>query len=233
MGLQQPLRQFFKTYKAILPAVKEVAEESMLNAVNEAVIENNEAEIDTDLAVSVDGSWQKRGHKSLNGIVSVISVDTGKVLDVQCLSKFCHGCLKVEPCDTEAVIKHRSVCLKNHIGSSGAMEAEGLKQIFKRSKEKYGVRYTTYLGDGDSSSFLKVQECKLYGEECEISKWECVGHVQKRMGSRLRKLKNEHKGKKLIDGKTFGGRNRLTDVQINSFQLYYGMAIRNNRGNCA
>ena len=55
---------------------------------------------------------------------------------------------------------------------------------------------------------------------------ECTGHVQKRMGTRLRKLKKE-RGKKLLkDGKTMGGRGRLTDKKIDMLASYYGNAIR-------
>ena len=45
-----------------------------------------------DIAVSFDGTWAKRGHTSLFGIVFVISVDTGEVLDCHVLSKFCKSC---------------------------------------------------------------------------------------------------------------------------------------------
>lgn len=34
-----------------------------------------------DVAVSFDGAWTKRGFTSLTGVVFVISVDTGEVLD--------------------------------------------------------------------------------------------------------------------------------------------------------
>lgn len=40
----------------------------------------------------------------------------------------------------------------------------------------------------------------------------------------------ELKGKKLADGKTIGGRNRLTDNLIDTFQRYYGKALRQNKG---
>ena len=33
-----------------------------------------------DIRVSVDGTWQKRGFSSLNGVVAAISVNTGKVI---------------------------------------------------------------------------------------------------------------------------------------------------------
>ena len=34
------------------------------------------------VAASVDGTWQKRGHNSKIGVVFILSVDTGEVLDV-------------------------------------------------------------------------------------------------------------------------------------------------------
>ncbi|GFW32446.1 uncharacterized protein TNCV_676051 [Trichonephila clavipes] len=48
----------------------------MAEAVREAVDENDGKR---DLAVAVDGSWQKRGFSSKNGLVTVTSVDTGKI----------------------------------------------------------------------------------------------------------------------------------------------------------
>ena len=57
---------------------------------------------------------------------------------------------------------------------------------------------------------------------------ECIGHVQKRVGSRLRKLKNKSKGVKLADGKGLAGKGRLTDGKIDVLQNYYGLAIREN-----
>lgn len=61
-----------------------------------------------------------------------------------------------------------------------------------------------------------------------MRKLECVGHVQKRLGTRLRKLKTSLKKVKLSDGKAIGGQNRLTDSEIDNLQRYYGLAIRRN-----
>lgn len=46
----------------------------------------------------------------------------------------------------------------------------------------------------------------------------------------MRRKKKDLKGKKLADGKTIGGRNRLTDNLIDTFQRYYGKALRQNKG---
>lgn len=92
-------------------------------------------------------------------------------------------------------------------------------------------RYAHYLGDGDSKGFLRVTEKNPHGVEFIVNKLECVGHIQKRMGSRLRKLKSSLGSKTLSDNKPIGGRGRLTNNAINIIQNYYGLAIRRNAGN--
>lgn len=77
-------------------------------------------------------------------------------------------------------------------------------KIFSRSLEKRGVKYTNYLGDRDTKGFMKVVEARPYGDT-EIEKLECIGHIQKRMGTRLRRLVKDMKGKDLPDGKKIGG----------------------------
>ena len=47
-----------------------------------------------------------------------------------------------------------------------------------------------------------------------LKKYECVGHVQKRMGSRLRNLRKSLKGQVLSDGKKISGKGRLSDKVI-------------------
>ena len=68
------------------------------------------------------------------------------------------------------------------------MEVNGAKRIFSRSIEKHGLRYTQYLGDGDSKSFSSVKN--IYSN-AEVEKLECVGHIQKRVGNRLRELEKK------------------------------------------
>ena len=53
-----------------------------------------------------------------------------------------------------------------------------------------------------------------------IIKSECVGHVQKRVGARLRALKASYKGKLLVDKNKFNGVGRMTDKVINTLQNY-------------
>ena len=206
----------FSNYNNIMEeSVRNACEASMKKAAHEAVVENGGS---TDVTVAVDGSWQKRGHSSLHGVVSATLFDTGKVVDVDVLSKYCQGC---------QVNQEGHICVKNFDGASGGMEAVGAVNMFGRSESERGLRYVKYLGDGDSKGFMKVNESKPYGDLL-TEKLECVGHVMKRLGCRLRKWKKDMKGKKLSDGKCVGGTGRLTDAEIDKLQQYYGLAIRRN-----
>ncbi|GFY22477.1 uncharacterized protein TNCV_2177381 [Trichonephila clavipes] len=112
----------------------------------------------------LDGTWQKRGHTSLNGVVTAVSVDTGKVVDAEILSRKCS-------CHFNGNL-HSDECSANYFRNSGGMEVEDALRIFNRSEAK--------------SSKTK---------------------------------------------KSLGGRNRLTDAEIDKLQRCYGLAIRNNSGN--
>lgn len=85
------------------------------------------------------------------------------------------------------------------------MEVESVKEMFGRLMEKYGVKYTRYIGNGDSQTFKGIIDFNPYDEEV----LECILHVKKRMGTRLRNEKKKHKG---IGEKRAG---KLTDKLIN------------------
>lgn len=124
---------------------------------------------------------------------------------------------------------HGPKCTANFDKLSKAMEAQGAVDVWGRSIEKHSLCYVDFVGDGDCSSPLDVVKSKPCRDEVAVRKVDCVGHIQKRMGGRLRR-KKDMKGKKLSDGKTIGGRNRLTDNLNDTFQRYYGKALRENKG---
>ena len=62
------------------------------------------------------------------------------------------------------------------------MEAAGALVLWKRSVERLNLRYVNVISDGDSKSIKALQEAQPYGEDVRIEKYECVGHVQKRVG---------------------------------------------------
>ena len=84
--------------------------------------------------------------------------------------------------------KHQHQCQANYTGSSPSMEMHGAVILWKWSLD-YNLRYLTFIGDGDSKSFKGVCEAVPSGPEYSIEKSDCIGHVQKRMGSALRKIK--------------------------------------------
>ena len=146
-----------------------------------------------DEAVSFDGTWAKRGHSSLFGVQAVIHMKTGKVLDTQVHSKLCSECRRKEECpdvtsDDYLGWKehHHEYCTKNTDVSSNAMEVGGAKDIWPRSVEKNRMRYVKFIGDGDSKSYTAVKDTY---EGMEVTKADCIGHIQKGMGSRLRDCK--------------------------------------------
>lgn len=144
-----------------------------------------------------------------------------KLLTLKCSLLFCKGCER-------DIAVHD--CVKNHEGSAGKMEVIGMLRMFHRSIEKRTVRYSKYIGDGDSKTFLEISKDKPYENDVTIEKLECIGHIQKRMGTRLRKLKADMRTKKCADGKPLSGKGRLTDKLIDQLTDYYGSAIRGNSG---
>ena len=98
------------------------------------------------------------------------------------LSNYCKGCSQwnqEQQLTSEYLTwKATHVCNLNDNGSAGSMEPKGAVQILARSETERDLRYIEYLGDGDSSSFLRVKESKPYGEDL-VTKSECIGHIQK------------------------------------------------------
>ena len=229
--------------KDIALCYSNVATDSMLQAAQE--IKGDDEEPICDIAVSCDGTWQKRGYSSLNGIVTIVNVERGKAIDYNVLTKKCAQCTAWESrrgtdAFEEFMSTHENECEINHEGSAGAMEVKGVVTCFSSSVEKYNLRYTQYLGDGDTKSFLEVVKSNPYNGT-DVNKLECIGHIQKRVGSRLLKLRkdgefkeryedsddddgddtNSKKKKKLI---------RSTDKNINKLQNYYVIAMRSSTG---
>lgn len=165
--------------------------------------------------VSFDGTWMTRGHKSHIGMCFVIDVHTGIIVDMEVLCNFCPAC-KGEKVQTE------HACHMNFNGKSGAMETEGAVRLWSRSTE-HNLKYETFIGDGDSSAYKAV--CKLNDGrgpyDVAVIKEECINHVSKRIGARLRKKRST----------SFqGGEDKLTDAHIDQLSKYFGITIRENVG---
>ncbi|XP_067205402.1 uncharacterized protein [Linepithema humile] len=218
-----------KAYLILLKDIHSACETAagifLKRAVKEEITETCKAENveeTSELTVSGDGIWHKRGYTSLYGVFSIIGYFTGKVVDIIVKSSYCKMCeywkSRTNTTEFEEWYKtHKDLCSANHQGSAGKMEVDGITEIFKRSQEKYAVKYVNYIGDGDSKTYKGIIDAAPYGETV-INKKECVGHVQKRMGSRLRECKKKNKG--------LGGKGKLTGKIIDKLSVYYGLAIR-------
>ena len=112
------------------------------------------------------------------------------------------------------------------------METDGIEEIYMRSLDKHNIRYRPFIGDGDSASYTRIEKLIPCGPLHLVEKHECVNHVTKRMGSALRTLLSNNKGKPLSDRKMLGGTaGGLTLIRCDSIQGFYGKCLRDNKGN--
>ena len=113
-----------------------------------------------DIPVPFDGTWMLRGFRSHIGASFVIECETGMVIDFIVLSNNCTLCEKekkilLPEAFTHWKVSHAVFCKQNFEGKSGAMETGGAVRLWSRSQE-YGLRYTSFIGDADSSVFNVV-----------------------------------------------------------------------------
>ena len=140
------------------------ASDELRNMANEKFGQKNEV---ADIAVFCDGTWQRRGFLSLNGVVIGFASDTIKCVDYRVKSKQCascvhHGSLKkvlTEPNLYEQLISKHDWDI-NHEGSGGDMEVSGLIECFTESEKNRLLRYTSYIGNGESITVKLLSEVK-------------------------------------------------------------------------
>ena len=112
----------------------------MQDAIEEIREDTGDDEI-TDVSISCDGTGQNGGFTLLNGAVIIMSTDTGKVLDVEVMSRYCNAGVmheKLKLTDPAKYEQHQLLheCGINHRGSAAAMEKDGAVNIFNRSIKK-------------------------------------------------------------------------------------------------
>lgn len=66
------------------------------------------------------------------------------------------------------------------------MEVAGRYKLFETSEKTRSLQYTEYYGEGDSKAYMGVKD--NYGKD-SVKKLECIGHVEKRVATRLRYFK--------------------------------------------
>ena len=208
-----------------------------------------------DISVSFDGTWHIKEHSSTIGACFVIEQISGLVMDYIVLSKYCVECQLVgEKLEGEEkalwMEAHRDVCDRNHTGSSGSMETEGTKILWKRSVDVGGFRYTSLVGDGDAAVIESVNAIDPY-HGVTVVKEECINHVAKRMFKGLERVVRDGNAevklnkavcaaattqkddvstshaKKLLT-KSMGDKGRMTKEKMKKWSSYYRKAIVEN-----
>lgn len=159
-----------------------------VNEERDLALQRNEI---SHIAVKGDGSWMKRSYRtgrydSLSGVGTIIGARTGKVLHMSVKNKYCAVCVTAEKLKKEP-INHK--CYKNwgRDCSSTSIEAEAIVEGFKRSIEKRGLIYSTFIADGDSSVYKKIIQANPY-PNVFIEKIECRNHLLRNLASKLKEI---------------------------------------------
>ena len=126
------------------------------------------------------------------GLVVIIELNTGLVLDVHVMSNLCLICQK-GPKTTDDNYdqwfnEHKSTCTRNHTASASSMELETARILFSRSVNKYHFRYTQLLCDRDRKTVSALNNDEVYGS-IPIVKSYCINHVNKHLYNGIEQLK--------------------------------------------
>lgn len=196
-------RKTFCKDEMAMDAVLEAAlQESLNKAVEEEVKLSSDqrscSNIVPNICCELDGSWGQRsnGHRysSASGCAAIIGTKTKKVLYIGTRNKRCSACdsnasrLKV----SKSITPHK--CYKNYTGASGGMESDVVIEGFQKLYEK-GIKITTVITDGDSTTVSKLKNNSPYGHE--IRHQLCCNHTVKNAKKKLREVKQL-----LVDYKT-------------------------------
>ena len=88
-------KTFLETQSSVESAYIKVVEANM-NAAATEVRKVDRGQVTADEVVntiiSTDGTWQKRGFSSRNGVITIIANSTGKCIDYRVKSKTCKAC---------------------------------------------------------------------------------------------------------------------------------------------
>ena len=105
-----------------------------------------------------------------------------------------------------------------HEGALGS-----IRQLWERSVERHGFRYTTIVSNEDAKAFKHLCDRRVYGN-VELKKEECINHVAKRLGTALRKLRASSKKVGVVIGGR--GHGTLTPAAIDKLEGFYSKAVR-------
>ena len=173
--------------------------------------------------VSFDASWHRRGHYSNQGFGAAIDAVSGKVLDFGIKQRVCKKCANWSeekqssfPEEYTNFLDTHTDCTINFTGTSQAMEGAIAVDLWKRSVVRNQLVYSTYIGDGDSSSFKRVIDSNPYDGLERVRNEECLGHVQRRV--------KKHLGKKSASSLS------ISKTKVERIGQLYALVVVQNKG---
>ena len=100
------------------------------------------------ITVIVDGGWSKCSHhhsyNAKSGVAIILERQIGKLLHIGVRNMYCTA---------QGVPKQKHNCYENWDHSSSQMETNILLEGFQQAEATHGLRYTQFVGDGDSSVY--------------------------------------------------------------------------------
>ena len=204
--------RFISTERAIGEQWRKVLTESMVEAGKEekqmAIERGDFHEGVPAITVIVDGGWSKRSHKhsynANSGVGIIIGKETKKLLYIGVRNKYCAAC-------SQGSSKERHTCYKNWSASSSEMESDIILEGFSSAERDHGVRYTRFIGDGDSSVHATLLQ-NVPGWGYAIRKLECANHACKCYRGSLEKLVQQNSSYKGSGGLTEKMRKKLVSA---------------------
>lgn len=175
---------FKKLHDKVSIDIKQTAKKCMKRAAEEEKeIARKEGRFDDEgeyITVVTDGCWSKRSYgnsyNALSGSATIIGNCTKKVIWSAVRNKYCSGCSRG--------VDH--ICYKNYNGPSTGMESDILVEGFSKSLQLYGLKYQTFVADGDSSVHKRINDSYPYKEK--VKKIECRNHLLRNMRKKIKEL---------------------------------------------
>lgn len=174
--------------------------------------------------VIVDGCWSKRSYRTnysaLSGAAAIIGRTYGEVLYIGIKNKYCCVCARAE---TKGENPREHACFKNYSGSSTSMESDILLEGFKQSMETHNLIYGRMVADGDSSTFKKISEARVY-PNFSVEKIECRNHIFRNMCNKLKAISTDTKFPLQL-------RKKITTERILAIRKVINCAIKHHKLN--
>ena len=133
------------------------------------------------ITVVMDSGWSKRSHKHSYSAKFRVAVIIGKAtkrllhLAIGVRSKFCSVCSHAQNLSVKPVAH---TCFKDWNSSSTAMESDVIVEEFWPAETTHGLRYMSFIGDGDSSVHCDIRT-KVPGWGRMVQKIKCANHSVK------------------------------------------------------